>query len=408
MKTRMIPALAGSLLLAAMFSGVFAKEKPPAPPSKQAVSLATADNTFGIGLFKRLHKDGENTFISPTSIAICMQMARQAAGGETRAEMDTTMGLGSLDAKAANKDLIAYLTARKGVKLSIANSLWADPARISLNEEYVKEVEEYFGSGARAIDFKDPKSVDVINGWISDKTEKLITDMLDEISADAVTYLINAIYFKGEWTEKFDKAKTTDAEFHLADGTTSTVKMMSRKDDIQYGVDADAQWVKLPYGEDKQAAMWIVLPREGAKLGDTVAKLDTAKLKYWREKSWEREGTLKLPRFTMRYKEKLNESLKAAGINKAFDPAQADFTRLGETEFNKIYISRVLHEAVVIVNEEGTEAAAATIIEMGCGGSSRPPKPWEMTCDRPFLFLITDEATSAVLFVGTCFNPESK
>jgi serine protease inhibitor len=398
----------GAALAVALMAGsacVSAGEEKEAakPASEQAKELAVADNNFGMKLFKQLHKEGENRLISPTSIAVCMQMASQAAGGDTRVEMDQAMELGTLDAKTANRDLIDELNTTDDVKLSVANSLWADPTRVTLNEAYVKEVDEYFDSVARAIDFNDLKSVDVINGWISDKTNKLITDMLDEIPSSAITYLINAIYFKGDWTDKFDKEQTKDADFHLADGSTKTVKLMSRKDEIVYGEDTAAQFAKLPYGKDERVAMWVVLPKEGTSLDAVIKGLDAAKLKQWKDNAWERRGTIKLPRFKLRYKETLNDSLQAVGIKKAFKLGEADFTRLGESHLGKIFIGRVLHEAVVIVDEEGTEAAAATIVEMRAG--SAPPKPFSMTCDKPFLFFIADERTGAVLFVGTCYNP---
>jgi serine protease inhibitor len=401
--TRFTTALAVALLAGSLYTGVSAKEKAPAPPSKQAIELATADNVFGLKLFKQLHKDGQNTFISPTSIAIAMQMARQGAGGDTRIEMDTAMGIGALDVPKANKDLIAELNKRDGVQLSIANSLWADPTRVTMNEEYVKEVADNFDSLARTADFSDPKTVDMINDWISGKTNKLITNMLDKIPAEAVAYLINAIYFKGDWTAKFDKKDTKDADFHHADGTTETVKMMSRKADIVYGDDDAAQFAKLFYGKDEQAAMWVVLPKAGKSLDTLVNELDAAKLKGWRDCAFEAEGMLKLPRFKLRYKETLNESLQELGIKKAFDGA--DFKHLGDSPLGPISINRVLHEAVVIVNEEGTEAAAATVVEMG---PDMVTEPFVMTCDRPFLFVITDEPTGAILFIGTCYDPENE
>lgn len=402
--TRFTTALAVALLAGSLYTGVSAKEKPPVPPSKQVVELATADNAFGLKLFKQLHKDGRNTFISPTSIAIAMQMARQGAGGDTRTEMDTAMELGSLDVPKANKDLIAELAKRDGIKLSIANSLWADPNRVTMNEEYVKEVADNFDSLARTADFSDPKTVDLINDWISGKTNKLITKMLDEIPDEAIAYLINAIYFKGDWTAKFESKNTKDADFHHADGTTETVKMMSRKAEIVYGDDDAAQFAKLPYGKDKQAAMWVVLPKAGASLDKLVKELDATKLKTWRDNAYETEGTLKLPRFKLRYKETLNDSLQALGIKKAF--SGADFTRMGHSPLGPIEINRVLHEAVVIVNEEGTEAAAATVVEMKAERAA--PEPFSMICDRPFLFVITDEPTGAILFIGTCYDPENE
>jgi len=397
-------AMATALLAASMYTGISAKEE-PRKVDKAAVDLATADNGFGLDTFKKLHKEGENTFISPTSIATAMQMARQAAGGDTRAEMDKAMGLTGMDVPGANKALISELNQRKGVKLALANSLCADPTRVTMNEEYVKEVATSFDSEARAADFADPKTLEAVNGWISDKTNKLIPNMLDEIPASTLCMLINAIYFKGDWTDKFDKKDTKEADFHLSDGSKKTVQMMSRKDDIAYGEDTQAQFVKLPYGQDEQTAMWVVLPKEGTSLDTLVSELDAAKLKGWKGKAWEREGTLKLPRFKLKYNKKLNETLKELGINKAFKMGEADFTRLGQSHLGPIFIGFVLHEAVVIVNEEGTEAAAATIVGT-CGGGA-PPKPFSMTCDRPFLFLITDEPTGAIMFIGTCYNPDN-
>lgn len=397
-----------AMLAVALMAGSFMTGSISANGDKQSAKpadLAKADNDFGIDLFKRLHKDGENTFISPLSISTAMQMAGQAAAGDTRSEMDKAMGLEGINTRKANKALIAELNGREGVKLSMANSLWADTDRVTLNDEYVREIQDYFDSAVKVADFDDKATVDAINKWISDKTNGLIDKMLKEIPAEAIAYLINAIYFKGDWTVKFDKEKTKEADFHLADGTTKKVQLMSRKDDIVYSEQDGVQIAKLPYGKDKQSAMWVVLPGKDAGLDKLVADFDQAKFDTWRSRSWEREGTLRLPRFEMRYTKKLNETLKDAGIKQAFEMGKADFKRMGESPLGPIFINNVLHEAVVIVNEEGTEAAAATIIEMGAGGAA-PPKAFNMTCDRPFLFLITDEPTGAILFMGACYQPE--
>ncbi|MCB9895862.1 MAG: serpin family protein [Planctomycetes bacterium] len=411
MKTNAFGKLSAGLaaaLLAGSFvaTNVSAKgEKSSAP--EPAVKIATADNAFGLKLFKELHQDGQNTFISPTSISVAMQMANTAAGGDTRTELDKAMGLEGIDAREANKALMAELNGRDGVKLAMANSLWADPTRINLNEAYVKETQEYFDSTVRAEDFSDKKTVGVINDWIAGKTNNLIKDMLDEIPENAVTYLINAIYFKGDWSVQFKKEKTKDAEFHLTDGSTKTIRMMSRGDKrIAYTTDDNVEVCSLPYGKDEKAAMWIVLPKADKDLDTIIANLNSDQIATWRDRAYKRQGTINLPRFKLHYKETLNDSLKALGISKAFDVDQADFKHLGESKLGPIYISRVLHEAVVIVNEEGTEAAAATVVEMGAGGAA-PPKPFNMVCDRPFLFYITDKDTGAILFMGTCYNPDN-
>ena len=397
--------LAAGLLVGSFVAGnVLAKPETKKAP-EAAVKLAGADNAFGLKLLKELHRDGENTFISPTSISVAMQMANQATAGETRTEMDKSMGLEGLDAKEGNKALMAELTGRDGVKLAMANSIWADPSRVTLNDAYVKEVQDYFASEARAEDFSDPKTLDLINGWIAGKTNDLIKEMLDEISPDTITYLINAIYFKGDWTVKFDKDKTTDADFNLLDGETKPIRLMARAGKISYTQTDSVQVASLPYGPDETCAMWIVLPKEGTTLDSVVSNLTTEQMSNWQTSAWAKQGTLKLPRFKLRYKETLNDALKSVGIKQAFTP-EADFARMGESKLGPIYIGRVLHEAVVIVNEEGTEAAAATIMDMRAG-SARPPQPFVMTCDRPFLFYIADKATGAVLFMGTCYDPEN-
>ena len=380
------------------------REKPATPAPKEAVALATADNNFGLDLFKTLHKPGENTFISPTSIAIAMQMARQGAAGDTRAEMDKAMHIDGVDPAAANKALIKELNSRQGVKLNIANSVWADPTRMTFNANYLKDVEDNFDSVARTLDFADPESVDVINGWISDKTNKLIPKMLETIEPDMVAMLINAIYFKGDWTDPFDKADTKAANWKLAAGGTKEIDLMSRDDSMIYGEIDGVQVVKLPYGKDKQAAMWVALPKDTDALDTLASGINAEMIAKWRSSSRKRPGTLKLPRFTMRFKKGLIQDLESLGINKAFRAGQADFTPMGESKLGPLFIGMVLHEAVIIVNEEGTEAAAATIVGMSGGGA--PPKPFNMTCDRPFMFIITDEPTGAILFMGTVYNPD--
>ena len=400
------PLIAATLAVACL-TGVMlsqAEDKPVALPPAEAIELASADNKFGLDMFKKLHKKGDNTFISPTSIAIAMQMARQGAGGETRAEMDKAMHLPGFDPAAANKALIKELSGREGVTLNIANSIWGDPKRMNFNPTYVQDVQTNFDSEARTADFSDPKTLDAVNGWISDKTNKLIPKMLDAIEPDLVAMLINAIYFKGDWTDEFDTKNTKEADFTLADGSTKKMDLMSRGKDVIYAEVDGVQIAKLPYGNDKQTAMWVALPKDTESLDTLVAGLNAEQIATWQRSARKRPGTLKLPRFTMRYKNKLNNVLIDLGMNRAFDVDRADFTPMGESPMGPIYIGFVLHEAVIIVNEKGTEAAAATIVGMKAG--SVPPKPFNMTCDRPFMFIITDEPTGAILFMGTVYNPE--
>lgn len=404
--SKMTTALALALLgCAALAGNTRAEEEEKKTPAPEVKKLAEAHNKFGLDMFKKLHKSGENTFISPTSIAVAMQMARQGAEGTTQSEMDTAMHLDGIDVPRANKALLKELNSRDGVKLRIANSLWADPERVNLKPEYTADVSDYFDSEARAVDFEDPETLKLVNNWISDKTEQLIPNMLNEISRNDILFLINAIYFKGEWKTKFNKDDTREADWHNADGTTKRHKLMSRTDEIAYGLVDGHQVARLPYGKDQKASMLIVLPSPGAGMHELISGLSVRTINAWTAALSHQEGTLELPRFEMKYKETLNDSLKQMGIESAFSERKADFTRMGEGRRGPIFIGRVLHEARVIVNEEGTEAAAATIVGMTDGESVSPP-PFSMVCDRPFLFLITDEPTGAVLFMGTVYKPE--
>ncbi|MCA8913673.1 MAG: hypothetical protein KDB82_18460, partial [Planctomycetes bacterium] len=307
-------ALAVALLGASFMTGNVAAREADKEGSAKPADLAKADNDFGIDQFKRLHKDGENTFISPTSIATAMQMATEGARGETKAELEKALGTADIDTPEAVKGFGAELAKRDGVKLSMANSLWADPDRVTLNDEYVQNMQDYFDSAVKTADFGNPATVKAINDWIAGKTNNLIRDMLKEIPEVAVSYLINAIYFKGDWTVKFDKKKTKEADFHLAGGDTKKVKLMSRNDDIPYSEQDGVQIAKLTYGKDKKNAMWVLLPSEEKGLDQLVKDFDAATFKKWQQRTWEREGTIKLPRFKLHFKKELSDSLKAAGI----------------------------------------------------------------------------------------------
>lgn len=403
--SNMTTALALALLGCAALAGNTRAEEEKKAPAPEVKKLAEAHNKFGLDMFKKLHKSGENTFISPTSIAVAMQMARQGAVGTTQSEMDTAMHLDGIDVPRANKALRKELNSRDGVKLKIANSIWADPTRMNVNKEYSEEVIEFFDSEARVEDFSNPETLNVVNGWISEKTEGLIPRMLEEIQPDEVMFLINAIYFKGDWSTPFKKEHTKEGDWHSADDTIGKIQLMSHTGMIKYRSIEGHQIAKLPYGEDRKSSMLVILPKDTASMDELIESLTSGKIAEWNSKIWEQKGTLKLPRFEMKYKETLNDALKHCGIKTAFAMGKADFTHMGESPLGPLYIGRVLHEARVIVNEEGTEAAAATIVGVA-GGSAAPPKPFSMVCDRPFLFLITDEPTGAVLFMGTVYKPE--
>lgn len=413
---KLLAPAAVAAMTAACFATLPARAEKPVPAA--AIELSTANNQFGFELLKRLHKDGENTFISPTSIGMALQMTSRGAKGDTLAEMNQTMHVEKLAVGDANRALIGALSGRDDVKLKIGNSIWADPAKLNLNREFADTVESEFDAEISSVSFADSGTKDRINTWVSDATEKKIPKLIEDLDAATVCVLVNAIYFKGDWTVKFDKEKTAKADFTLADGSKLPVMMMhsARKGEWRYTDNDDVQVVALPYGPagdpevpgtEPKVHMWLVVPKAGKTLDDVVSGMTSEKFAALRIAAYHRPGTIALPRFAMKFKKELQDDLPAMGMKSAFDSSKADFSGFEDQPAGrgKLFISRVIHEAVIELDEEGTEAAAATAVVMERGSA---PRNFTVTCDKPFLLAITDEKTGSVMFVGTVYKPDSK
>ena len=402
----MMAAFAGLVVLGstALFTGPRAAaqeaEKKQPTAGKSAKELSRANNQFGFEVLKQVHEEGKNTFISPTSIGMCLQMVTRGAKGDTLKEMNDTMHVSKLEVGQANRELLDAMSDREDLKLNLANSVWVNPNMLTLNRDYADKVQKDFDAQIEARDFADPATLEEINGWVSDRTNKKIPELLKDLSPDAAAVLVNAIYFKGEWTLKFDKEKTKEADFTAADGKAAKVQMMENEDEYRYMQTDDAQWIALDYGADRKLSMWVMLPNQGKKLDTLVKKLDTMSFQTATERAWEREGTIRLPRFKMKFRKELQDDLKTMGMKKAFQ-ADADFSGFVEGKDGKLFISKVIHESFIEVNEEGTEAAAATAVVMEKG---MPPAPFNMTCDRPFLVAIQDKVSGSILFLGTVYD----
>lgn len=403
MRTGLLFFLTAAALFAvvAAMNPAVAEDKTDEKPLGKA--LSNANNTFGFDVLRRLHKDGENTFISPTSIGMALQMTSMAARGETLAEMRKTMHLAEIDTAKSNGDLRKALGGRESVKLNIANSIWADPARITLNRAYANEVAKQFNARIDAVSFADPKTLDIINGWVGERTQGKIPKLFEKLQDDTVTVLVNAVYFKGDWTDPFDPKRNEEADFTLADGSTSKVTMMNRRGSYRYAENDDVQIIALPYGEDKKINMWVVLPKPGKSLGAVANGVTAEKLSEWQAAATSQTVLFGLPRFKMKFRKELKDDLAAMGMPTLFT-SRADLSGLEEGSGRNLYVSQVIHEAIIEVNEEGTVAAAATGVAIGRTGV---PRIVSMTCDRPFLLAIQDETTGSILFMGTVYKPEN-
>lgn len=367
-------------------------------------SLTAGYNRFGIGLFRREMSDGdgENVFVSPVSVALCLGMAYNGADGSTASEMAALLGAGRIDVagfNSANESLITGLSdTGTGITLSIANSLWLRDG-FAFRNEFVKRNEKYFGAGV----FKLTTAKE-INKWVEKRTEGMIPSIIESVDPADVAILVNAIYFKGEWAVEFDEGNTRDMPFHSPKGE-KTVPMMRRTGDLVCHGDELFQAVRLPYGKEGGTSMLVILPAEGNTLEELTGRLTPESWKTWTSSLVKRKGTIELPRFKAEYFSKLNQTLAGMGMKEAFKRS-ADFSNLCECGPGDVYISDVFHKAVIEVNEKGTEAAAATAVTIRLTSAMPVGDPFHMIVDRPFIVAIVDDETGLLLFMGAISDPE--
>ncbi len=401
------------VLLALALLDARGQTNPSSATNDLANRLAERNNRFGFGLLAKLHKEGKNLFISPLSIASALQMASGAATGPTLSEMLGAMQVQDIDLLAANRALIDISLARSEGTLALANSLWGNSEIVKLNEDFAAECRKSYSAEVRTLPFADPSTLVTINGWIKDRTAGKIPQLLDQIPQDAAGYLISAVHFKGSWHRAFDEARTQEADFRLTGGGTKKVKMMNATDEYPYVETEDYQGVGLSFGQKRHAVMWFVLPAKGKRLSDVLRLLDAERLKEI-SVAPRRRGSVSIPSFNLRYKAELNPSLRELGMVRAFDPRTADFSHFSSSG-SGFFISRVLHEAVLEVNEAGAEAAAATAVEATPSSVALPrDRPFSFVADQPFFVAIVDKGagadtgTGAVLFAGSVYDPASQ
>lgn len=368
-------------------------------------SLVAADNRFAFKLFQEIARQSSpdsNLFISPLSAAMALGMAYNGAAGTTQQEMQRTLeleGLTLADVNASYSSLIDLLRRLDPhVAFTLANSVWYD-TRLTLVPDFLDATRTYFDAHVASLDFRSATAAPTINGWVSEQTRGKIPAIVpDPVPEDVVAYLINAIYFKGDWTAQFDKSRTRPGQFTLASGTTTDVPMMTHGHAITFGLlhDAGVTVLDLPYG-GRAFSMTIALPRTASEIDSLVSALTGERWNAWTAALDSASYEIYLPKFTLMYGLKMNDVLRALGMPTAFcDSPQVDFSRMGTA----LCISDVLHKATVDVNEAGTEAAAATAV-----GISFTSVPAPLTIDRPFLFVIRERFSGTILFMGRVMNP---
>lgn len=371
----------------------------PRELSPQETALVQAGNGFTFDLFRRLVREepAGNVFVSPLSVSMVLGMLLNGAVGDTRSEIEVALGLSALEIEEINqayRDLIDLLLGLDpSVETGVANSIWIREG-FPVVPEFLGTNRDFFG--AEVGDFGDPGSVDRINAWVEEHTNGRIQRIVEGIRPGDVMFLINAIYFKGLWQIPFDPDDTRPQPFHRLDGSQVEVALMTVDSVFQHSLTDRYQAVDLPYGGGA-FAMTVVLPREDLTPAELVAGLDASGWKSLIEGLHPQFLEVSLPRFELEYEKTLNQALQDLGIRKAF--ADADFSRL--TPGGGVWLDYVRQKAFVKVDEEGTEAAAATV---GVIAVSAPPP---FRADRPFVFAIRERLSGAILFVGVVTDPSS-
>jgi len=390
-------------------------------PSKADDSGATAEgvnevvggnNEFAFDLYSELNKgEDNNIFFSPYSMSTAVAIAYEGAEGETEQEMQDVFHFPEDQNTMRSSFARIFNTLNKGSSkyiLHTANALWAQEDYAFL-EEYTDAVERYYGAEATNVDFVgDTESVRLrINHWVESQTNNKIENLLTPGSINPITSLVitNAVYFKGDWANKFDKRDTKVEDFTTAGGEVVQADMMRlRDDDIDFNyAETDAlQILEMPY-KGEELSMLIILPKDdsGDGLGDVEVTLDADELENLKSRFKEEEVHIYMPKFTFETKYSMADTLSDMGMPTAFTWPGADFSGMDGTHI--LYISKVVHQAFVEVNEEGTEAAAATGIVMTMGAAPSQYKVFR--ADHPFIFIIQEKNTGSILFMGRIVDP---
>lgn len=372
------------------------------------VSLVEKTNDFGFSLYKNLATSNENIMISPISVSLALEMVYNGAAGETKAAMAKTLNLQGIDLETLNKNNLALLyflsTTGPEIRLDLANSIWTHQD-FQFSDHFLDTLMQDYQAEAQALDFSDPQSADTINQWVSTKTEDAINEIVSPpIDPQTIMFLINAVYFKGSWTDPFEVEATSDQPFTTANQETVMVAMMSKSDSLAYLKNSNFQAIKLPYGEDESLSMILFLPNDDSDLTTLQDQLNEKNWSEWMAGFEKKEGTIMVPKFKLEYEENLNQALSDLGMAIAFDGQKADFSAMaGSDSAGDIQISQVKHKTFIDVDEVGTEAAAVTSAEMSL--TSMPMFDFELAFNRPFFYAIQDHESQAIIFMGSILDP---
>jgi len=384
-----------------------AKDVNPAEPinlTAKQFEKVDADNRFSFNMFKEVSTlNGANTFFSPLSLNLALGMLYNGATGETRDEMAEALGMADFTDVEINeyyqKMSQALLNIDPLTEISIANSIWYR-SDFTVKQSFIDINKRYFDAEVQALDFNRSDAAGVINKWCADKTKNRIKEIIETpIPGDAMMFLINALYFKSKWQFEFDKKNTKQDDFTKANGGKIKVNMMEQTSALPYYADQYLQSIELPYG-NQAFSMLAILPNNNMDIDQLVEYLDNEKWQNIVDNLYVRNVHLKLPKFKTECEIPLNDPVKNAGMQRIFQPL-GELTNIADAN---LFVSNIKQKTFVEVNEEGTEAAAVTAINIMA--TSTAGSETSFFANRPFLYLIKEKSTGAILFIGRMDEPK--
>lgn len=367
-------------------------------------TVVEKSNNFAFKIFREINKQtpGENVFISPLSLYMALGMTYNGADSETKEAMADVLDVKDLTDIQFNetvKTIIELLiNLDPSVVMKIANSIWIKE-NFPVEDDFIATNQNYFNASVRRLNFSDPSSANIINNWVKENTAGYIEKVIENIPPQMVMYLINAIFFDAKWKYQFDKNLTYDADFTLPDGSVTNCKMMKQEKLFSVQFNDNFSAVDLPYG-NAGFSMTILLPQENQGINSFINSITPGNWIDWMQSFNEANVVIGKPKYKFEYEvEDLKEALSQIGMEISFDPYRADFTRINKD--GGLYIDEAIHKTYIEVDEEGTKAAAVTSI--GVGLVSLPPA---IILDRPFLFVIRENKSGTILFMGKVANPK--
>lgn len=411
MKSHYIMAASAALILSSCEPAEPQHEPMPIQPielTKAQDEMVDNGNVFAFNLIKTVSESdelqGKDFMVSPLSISFVLGALNNGATGQTSEEILSAIGFEGSTANDINEYCKTILQGCPNVDdlvdMKIANAVVLKEG-YEMKKGFGNALADYYEAYVRTMKF-DSKAVEAINDWCDEHTEGMIPEIIKKIPDGACLFALNALYFKGEWANKFEKKDTEKADFTNIDGSTSKIQMMQKEDWFDYTSNDLWATVRLPYGNGSYG-MYVLLPHEGKSIYDVIEALDGETWEATRRKMYGNKVNLKLPSFETETSIDLREIMKALGMKRAFDPSKAEFGEMLVKTNGNLYLGLLLQKSKITVNEEGTKAAAVTMGGMVDSAAGPPAEPEIINfhADRPFIYLIQENSSNAIFFIGT-------